>query len=471
MIHPRMWFRRAAAHTALLLACIPATALADAVPPVPLLPFSWDHVPYFVHCSNSSGPVSPAILDLQANAGFTVIQIQQGMDEPGGICPDEHDPVSCNATGAEAKCAAAAARIKAKSPAARVLLYYTCDNVRVESDFGRSLIKSHPELLLEQLDHQTGKVKGYLYDWSQPATAEVWAKGIAAAVALGNFSGVFIDGYDGWHECFPPVTPPAPPSLSGTPSGPPWRQDNPSGSGLQHKSGCPIHGVPMTPRGLVNQTAFLTNKNYRSGIALRAALPASSVMIPNCEGGYGCRDGKGASRLPGFNAVMEEFFGLIDQLPNATDGTNGKEPGDDESISSLAKIAHRGTLAEINWTDERDQDNSILALAAYLIGAGENQFFGAIGWYWNCHEIPVSSLAPLYAKPLGPPLTDAVRTVTPLVGPSSPAMIVSERRFTHGVRVMLNSSHNLKEGWARCCIRWGDGSNSSCAPGDCTDVI
>ena len=40
--------------------------------------------------------------------------------------------------------------------------------------------------------------------------------------------------------------------------------------------------------------------------------------------------------------VMEEFFGLIDQLPNATDGTNGKEPGDDESISSLAKIAHRG---------------------------------------------------------------------------------------------------------------------------------
>lgn len=307
MIHPRMWFRRAAAHTALLLACIPATALADAVPPVPLLPFSWDHVPYFVHCSNSSGPVSPAILDLQANAGFTVIQIQQGMDEPGGICPDEHDPVSCNATGAEAKCAAAAARIKAKSPAARVLLYYTCDNVRVESDFGRSLIKSHPELLLEQLDHQTGKVKGYLYDWSQPATAEVWAKGIAAAVALGNFSGVFIDGYDGWHECFPPVTPPAPPSLSGTPSGPPWRQDNPSGSGLQHKSGCPIHGVPMTPRGLVNQTAFLTNKNYRSGIALRAALPASSVMIPNCEGGYGCRDGKGASRLPGFNAVGRAF--------------------------------------------------------------------------------------------------------------------------------------------------------------------
>ena len=45
---------------------------------------------------------------------------------------------------------------------------------------------------------------------------------------------------------------------------------------------------------------------------------------------------------------MEEFFGLIGQLPNATDGSNGKQPGDDESISSLAKIARRGT--DQRWT-------------------------------------------------------------------------------------------------------------------------
>ena len=287
---------------------------ADAAPPAPLLPFSWDHVPYFVHCSNSSGPVSPAILDLQANAGFTVIQIQQGMNELGASCPDAHDPVACNATGAEAKCAAAAARIRHKSPATNVvLLYYTCDNVRVESDFGRGLIESHPELLLEQLDHhQTGKVRGYLYDWSQPATAAVWAKGIAEAVALGNFSGVFIDGYDGWHECFPPVTPPAPHSLGGAPTPGARRQDLGGSSGSpQHKSGCPVHGAPMTPRGPLNQTAFLINKNHRSVVALRAALPAGSVMIPNCEGGYGCCDGKGASRLPGYNAVGHDSSFMV----------------------------------------------------------------------------------------------------------------------------------------------------------------
>jgi hypothetical protein len=35
---------------------------------------------------------------------------------------------------------------------------------------------------------------------------------------------------------------------------------------------------------------------------------------------------------------MEEFFGLYDQLPNQTDPFNGKEPLDDQSIASLAKI-------------------------------------------------------------------------------------------------------------------------------------
>jgi hypothetical protein len=78
-----------------------------------------------------------------------------------------------------------------------------------------------------------------------------------------------------------------------------------------------------------------------------------------------------------------------------TDSSNGKTPNDDEGIASLAKLAKVGTLAEINWTDERDENNAVLALAAFLSGAGDNQFFGVIGWHWNCEEIPVDTLAPL----------------------------------------------------------------------------
>ena len=33
--------------------------------------------------------------------------------------------------------------------------------------------------------------------------------------------------------------------------------------------------------------------------------------------------------------------------------------------------------------------------AGFLIGAQRNQYFGVIGWHWNCAEIPAATLAPL----------------------------------------------------------------------------
>jgi hypothetical protein len=81
-----------------------------------------------------------------------------------------------------------------------------------------------------------------------------------------------------------------------------------------------------------------------AGPALAKALPAGALLIPNCEGGYGCQDGNGSSRIPGYTGVMEEFFGDIGQLPNATSGENGKTAGDLEGIASLVKLAQKGTL-------------------------------------------------------------------------------------------------------------------------------
>lgn len=61
-----------------------------------------------------------------------------------------------------------------------------------------------------------------------------------------------------------------------------------------------------------------------------------------------------------YNGVMEEFFGHLEQLPNETDRSNGKRPDDDESIHSLAALGVRQTISEINWTDEKDNDQSFL---------------------------------------------------------------------------------------------------------------
>ena len=262
-------------------------------------------MPYHVHCANNSGPVSAAVLALQANASFTVIQCQQGMrtNASGGVdqslCANERRVDECTATGAEAKMAAAAARIRAQNPAAHVLLYHTCDNVLVETDFGRGPIENSPNLLLKRGGKNGGNVSAYLYD-CQDATVTAWANGVAAAVTLGKFDGVFIDGYDGWHDC--------------------WNIANSSSSSslVEHLSGCPgllpKNAVPATAgRGKMNASKFLHNMLFKSGVALKTALPAGSLLIPNCEGGSGCRrNGTGGqtSRLPGYNDIMEEFFGL-----------------------------------------------------------------------------------------------------------------------------------------------------------------
>lgn len=71
-----------------------------------------------------------------------------------------------------------------------------------------------------------------------------------------------------------------------------------------------------------------------------------------------------------YNAVMEEFFGDgLNHLPNWTDTANGKAIGDTENIASLRLLAAKQTIAEINWTDERDQVSrpSIIFLALFSL--------------------------------------------------------------------------------------------------------
>ena len=417
---------------------------------------AWDTVPYFVHCGNNSGGVSEPLLALMANANFTVVQVQQGMNSNGTVCSDENDPAKCNATGAEAKMAALGARVRAVNPSARTVFYMTVDNIRVESDLGRYFLQ-HPELTLTRYgtDRKTGTLQDfqeYQYDFSNPAAVEAWATGIAAAVKTGGHSGVFIDGYQGWHECQPK---------------PPSSQFG-SDAGTGHLPGCPSEaskGLRTTVGNhTVNDTALLQGWWYETGPALAKALPPGSILIPNCEAGYACQDGNGSSRIPGYTGVMEEFFGELGNLPNETDGSNGKTPDDDEGIATLAKLATKHTFAEINWTDERDKNEAVLALAAFLSGAGDNQYFGVIGWHWDCAEIPAETLAPLYTKPLGAPLGPAAVTVTP-------AAVLYTRKFAKGTSVFLNATRvgaypPRQAPPNQCCILWGDGTNTTCAKGD-----
>ena len=82
-----------------------------------------------------------------------------------------------------------------------------------------------------------------------------------------------------------------------------------------------------------------------------------------------------------------------------------------EDIQSLQELGAKGTLAEITHTDVGNRDQSIEGLATFLIGAGSNEYYAAIGWYWQCSEIPVPTLGPLYKKALGKPTGAAANKV------------------------------------------------------------
>ena len=125
--------------------------------------------------------------------------------------------------------AAAAHRIRQANPEAVTVLYYTVDNVRVESDIGRQFL-AKPELLWKKTDSK-GNLAAYYYDWTQPEAVELWANGLAAAVEAGSFDGVFIDGYNGWKDC-------APKGLAVAPR-----------SGLKHRPGCPEETAGMVAAG------------------------------------------------------------------------------------------------------------------------------------------------------------------------------------------------------------------------------
>lgn len=91
----------------LQLAQQPLPALAG-----PLQPWSWPRVPYFVHCSNDTGPLNGAMVDAMAAASFTVVEKWQCLYS----APNE--------TGAEAKMIAAAAQVHEKNPQAPVFMYW-----------------------------------------------------------------------------------------------------------------------------------------------------------------------------------------------------------------------------------------------------------------------------------------------------------------------------------------------------------
>ena len=300
----------------LLALCASSTAAAPLV-------WSWATPSTFIHCSNSSGPLSPAAASAMATASFAVIEKYQSLLQP---------PVR---TGGELKVTEAALQVRALNPNATLIFYFAVDYTRGWYDLGRwfdehSSLQVHDAegRRVNHTDSDGGAPNNWgIFDWAQPLARSAWVDRIASVVGTadasgGNlFDGVFIDGYR------------SPAS---------WT------AGL------------MPNASQAEQAAWLAGAALL-GPALAAALPSGSTRFIN--------PGQVYSSFPGYNANSIEFF-----------------TADDASIQALQALQGQFATVEVHAYSGADLGKFNATLAAYLLGAFEGAYFGAGAQWAQCDD-------------------------------------------------------------------------------------
>ena len=163
---------------AFLLSLLP---LASAAP----LVWSWGTVQTFIHCSNSSGPLSPLAAQTMASSSFAVIEKYQSLLQP---------PVRA---GAEEKVIAAARQVRARNPNATMIFYFAVDYTRDWYDLGR-WFDQHSYLQVHNADGQRanhtdsdgGAPNSWgIFDWAQEAARSAWVDRLASVVSTSDENG------------------------------------------------------------------------------------------------------------------------------------------------------------------------------------------------------------------------------------------------------------------------------------------
>ena len=150
---------------------------------------------------------------------------------------------------------------------------------------------------------------------------------------------------------------------------------------------------------------------------LAAALPAGTPMIMNPT--Y-------FQDFPGYDSMSLEFFQATNQ-------------------SMFELQANAGRLVEVHVYAGSNSALFNSTLAAFLVAAGENAYYGA-GSTWNTCDswlIPHAE----YLKPLGKPL-----------GLASVVGGIWQRKFESGTIATVDTTHTP----SKTCIVWGDGSLTGC---------
>ena len=365
---------RAGVAAAVAAAAMPTKAGLAQKPPrdASVEPWSWDTMSTFVHCSNMTGVLNDEIVALMARSSFTVLEKYQCL-----FCAP-------NQTGGEEKVLAAAKQIREVNPKAPIIFYFAVDYTRRWYDLGVEF-DTKPELEVHNKDGSLAVSRQedppgvvgnwHVFDFAKPEAVKLWVADIVHVVKSGNLQGIFIDGYRG---------------VGGKDS---W-------------TGGLIPNASTSER-----VAWYKNAWGQTGMQLKAALPPNSIMMPN---GNSVTD---SSPPPGYNDASIEFFTTA-QIPE------------------LMGYAKKKTFVEVHAYIGTNQASYTvdynITLAAYLVAAGENAYFGAGSTWDTCESWLVDYQLADYQKQLGKPASDA------LFRNNTAGDVTYTRQFASGTHVMLH---------------------------------
>ena len=364
------------------------------------LPFSWDTIPRYTFCSNSSVAYASegyGGIGLFNNDSLHYIAKQDIMlygtaehRPPGGLAYlDESAPVQAKA-------------LRAINPDQQQWFYYAIDLVRPHDFYwdGDIAINNTQCLLHDDAGEPMTRT---VWDFGNPCGVEHWLNTSRSLITRGGLNGIFIDGFQG---CNPFV-----------------------GTGCQRvcksrNSTCSAAKMKAWNEGLVK--AMWTLK--------REILGENGTLICNyTPGPFACDPSKPVSECP-------------------CDGTNDERGGGNfEHMQIIKKIEDaQDDYAMLTHVPHGNNDAVLLkSITGFLLGTTRYQYHGAGfdydcsggGWLGRGKEVEHA-----YGAPLGAPLGDAL---------SSSGSIMT-RKFATGTKVFLNSTNKYSQG----CLMWSDGVNT-----------
>ena len=327
--------------------------------------FSWNHVPVYAHCSADPEFFKPEHYDFLAKH-FAFVTFAAGMKE-----------------NAETGMAQAAAEVKKRNPAVKVLFYFTGSGPH--SNF-TVLNASFPKdgfldpIVKKTRNPKTGKKKKaeyYFWDKSRSDVQEWWAAVAQKAVKEYGCDGIFADGLGG-----DPGSYLAPEKRAAIIEG--------------TMAMCKLAHEKMGPKGLIIFNPLHGEENAE-------LLPVTDgAMIDNFDRTL-FRSDDGEAKGPGLNElnIMAEDIEAMSKASKEGKIVIFKGwPGFHQKDTELMKRPHEELV-------KMAQEYITFPLAGFLVAAGPNCYF-QYTWGWK-PEYGTFDWYPEFDKPLGTPKGEAIR--------------------------------------------------------------